>query len=131
MSQGFDAVNRRDFAAILARYHPDAEIRVFRELRGVGDLQPVYRGHEGIRQYYRDWLPAWGDGFRFEPRELVDLGGSRLVALVDVVLRGQSSGIEFAGRSAFLWTLDDQGRVRLEEQHADWEEALAAAGLRE
>src|SRR3712207_8914010 len=43
-------------------------------LLGLGDIHASYRGHQGYRQLYDDWLPAWGDGFQFRPQELIDLG---------------------------------------------------------
>ena len=111
----FGAVNRRDFDAVVPRYHPDVEIHVSPAILGLGDIEPVYRGREGYRQFYRDWLPAWGGGFQFKPQELIDLGDDRLVALVKADFRGQGSGVGLEGNVSFLWTLDQQGRVIREE----------------
>jgi ketosteroid isomerase-like protein len=127
---GFGAVNRRDFDAVVPRYHPDVEIHVSPAILGLGDIEPVYRGREGYRQFYRDWLPAWGGGFQFKPQELIDLGDDRLVALVKADFRGQGSGVGLEGSVSFLWTLDQEGRVIREENFLNWE-ALEAAGLAE
>jgi ketosteroid isomerase-like protein len=129
--QALDAVNRRDFDAVLPKYHPEVEIEVSPAILGLGDIEPVYRGREGYQQFYRDWLPAWGDGFRFKPQELIDLGDSRLVALVKADFRGQGSGVELKGHVSFLWTLDQEGRVIREQNFVNWAEALEAAGLSE
>jgi ketosteroid isomerase-like protein len=131
VNQGFGAVNRRDFDAVLPRYHPDVEIVVSPALLGLGDIEPVYRGREGYQQLYRDWLPAWGDGFQFKPHELIDLGDGRLVALVKADLRGQGSGVGLEERVSFLWTLDHEARVVQEQNFLNWSEALKAAGLSE
>jgi ketosteroid isomerase-like protein len=130
-SQAFGAVNRRDFAAVLPKYHPDVEIQVSPALLGLGDIEPVYRGHEGYQQLYRDWLPAWGDGFQFKPQELIDLGDGRLVALVKADLRGLGSGVGLEEHISFLWTLDQEGRVIREKNFLNWGEAFEAAGLSE
>jgi hypothetical protein len=71
ISQGFGAVNRRDFAAVLPRYHPYVEIRLAPQFRAL-DQEAVYRGREGYLRIYRELLPAFGGGLRLEPRELID-----------------------------------------------------------
>jgi ketosteroid isomerase-like protein len=131
VGQGFAAVNRRDFEAVLPKYNPRVEINVTPAILGLGDIEPTYRGREGYMQLYRDWLPAWGDGFRFKPRELIDLGDGRFVALVQADLHGQQSGIELERQIGFVWTLDDEARVVQEQNFLDWDEALEAVGLSE
>jgi ketosteroid isomerase-like protein len=131
IGQALDAVNRRDFEAVLPKYHPEIEIRVPPAFLGLGDIEEVYRGREGYQQFYRDWLPAWGDSFRFEPREMIDLGDGRIVALVEIKLRGQGSGIGFERQVAFVWTLDHEARAVREQVFLDWDEALEAVGLSE
>jgi ketosteroid isomerase-like protein len=131
ISQGLAAVNRRDFDAVLPKYNPAVEIRTPPTFHALGDIQPVYRGREGYLQLYRDWLPAWGDSFHFEPREVIDLGTNQLVALVEVNFRGQGSGIGFEQKMAFVWTLDNEARSVLEQLFLDWGEALEAVGLSE
>ena len=128
ISQGFGAVNRRDFAAVLQRYRPDVEIRLAPEFQAL-DLESVYRGREGYLQIYREYLPAFGDGFRLEPRELIDLGDGRFVGLAEIDLRGERSGVELGQRIAYLWMVDDDGTVVVEEQFSDWDRALQAVGL--
>ena len=128
---GLDAANRRDFDAVVPRYHPNVEIQAPSAFLGIGDIEAVYRGHEGYRQFYRDWLPAWGDSFQFEPRELIDLGDGRLVALVEINVRGQGSGIGFERQVAFVWTLDHEARGLREQVYLGWGEALEAVGLPE
>jgi ketosteroid isomerase-like protein len=131
ISQALDAVNRRDFDAVLPKYNPAVEIHVPPSFLGVGDMEPVYRGREGYLQFYRDWLPAWGDSFRFEPREVIDLGNNQLVAFAEINFRGQGSGIGFEQKLAFVWTLDQEARVVREQPFLDSGEALEAVGLSE
>src|SRR5437763_13595772 len=44
-SQGLGAANRRDFEAVLPRYHPDVEFRTDPGMLGL-DIEDIYRGHE-------------------------------------------------------------------------------------
>ena len=131
ISQALAAVNRRDFEAVLPKYNPAVEIHTPPTFRALGDIEAVYRGREGYLQFYRDWLPAWGGSFRFEPREVIDLGNGQVVALANISFRGQGSGIGFQQRIAFVWTLDHEARVVREQPFLDWAEALEAAGLSE
>ena len=124
------AANRRDFDAVLPRYHPDVEIQSSPDLVGL-DIRASYRGHQGYRQLYDDWLPAWGDAFQFRPQELIDLGDGRLLALMGWSARGQSSGVEVSKEVAMRWTLDNEARVLREQHYFDWADALEAVGLRE
>ena len=55
------------------------------------DIGGVYRGIEGVRQFWREWLAAW-ETVQFE-YELMD-AGDRVVALIDQRMRGRSTGIE-------------------------------------
>jgi ketosteroid isomerase-like protein len=131
ISQALDAVNRRDFDAVLPKYNPAVEFHIPPTFLGLGDMEPVYRGREGFMQFYRDWLPAWGDSFRFEPREMIDPGNNQVVALAEINFRGQGSGIGFEQKLAFVWTLDQEARVVREQPFLDWGEALVAVGLSE
>ena len=128
--QGLGAANRRDFEAVLPRYHPDVEFRTDPGMLGL-DIEDIYRGHEGYLRVYRDWLPAWGEGFQWEPYELIDVGDGRLLALMHIRVRGERSGAELVRPFAILWTLDGEARVVNEEHYSDTSEALEAAGLRE
>jgi ketosteroid isomerase-like protein len=108
---------------------PEVEIRPTREFAEMGDLDPVYRGHDGYRKIMRDWLPAWGDSFRWQPRELIDCG-DRLVVLGEAPVRGQGSGVALSPEHHLVWTLRD-GRIVGERHYYDRAEALQAVGLRE
>src|SRR2546422_5520038 len=54
------------------------------------DISGVYRGRETVRQWWRDWYGAW-ETLQFE-YELVD-AGERVVVLLDLRMRGRSTGI--------------------------------------
>jgi hypothetical protein len=70
------------------------------------DIGGVYRGADAVRQVWREWLAAW-ETTPFD-YELVD-AGDRVVQLLDLQVRGRSTGIEMPfGKFAWVYA---QGRV--------------------
>jgi ketosteroid isomerase-like protein len=118
--------NRRDFEALLPLYHRDVEVHSPKEWVRLGDFDPVYRGHEGLLRFYRQWADAWADNWA-EPQELIDLG-DRLVLLGEIGTRGEASGIVVGRRYAMLWHIRG-GKVVREQVFNDPAEALEAVGL--
>jgi ketosteroid isomerase-like protein len=88
----------------------------------------TYRGREGVRQGWFDFLGAW-EGFRAEAREFLEAAdaGTYLV-LVHLSGRGRESSVPISGEGANLVTLRDGLIVRFE---LFWgrDEAFEAAGL--
>ena len=126
----YEAAARRDQEAALALYHP--EIAWDTSRRGTpGDMagSGIYRGHEGLRTWFRSWHEAWEDLVdRLE--EAID-AGDRVVTVVTMQGRGRASGAEVTSRRYFgVWTIS-KGKVT----HVVWfptrAEALEAAGLSE
>ena len=124
--QALAATNRRDYAAVLPRYDPDAELVPARELASVG-IGPRYRGRDGFLSYWKDWDSAWAGHAQWEPEELVDLG-DRLLMLGRISGTGGASGIAVDREIALVWTLEN-GKVIREEQYLKPAEALEAVGL--
>ena len=92
------------------------------------DIAGVYRGIEAGSQLWREWFAAW-QTLQFE-YELVD-GGDRVVALIDLRMRGRSTGIEVSlGKHAFVTTFKD-GLMVHTKLYMSQSEALEAAGLSE
>jgi len=118
--------NRRDFEALLPLYRPDVEVHSPKEWVALGDFDPVYRGHEGLLRFYRQWADAWADNWA-EPQELIDLG-DRLVLLGEIKARGGASGVEVGRRYAMLWHIR-RGKLAREQVFNDPAEALEAVGL--
>ena len=88
----------------------------------------VYRGIEAGSQLWREWFAAW-ETLQFE-YELVD-GGDRVVALIDLRMRGRSTGIEVSlGKHAFVTTFK-AGLMVHTKLYMSQSEALEAAGLSE
>src|SRR5262249_22511886 len=104
----------------------DPEIEMDASEVPVLDVSGVYRGAHAVRQVWREWLAAWQTTpFDYE---LVD-AGDRVVQLLDLQVRGRSTGIEMPfGKFAFVYTVRD-GLIVLQKLYMDQSEALKAAGL--
>jgi ketosteroid isomerase-like protein len=92
----------------------------------VPDNDEIYRGIEGVREFWRVWLVAW-ETVEFE-YELIP-AGDRVVALIDQRMRGRTTGIEVAfGKYAHVYTFRG-GSIVHWKLYTDQSEALDAAGL--
>ena len=122
----YDAASRRDSAAVLALYDEQVELDNTRLHIVSGG---VYRGHEGLRSFFRQWNEAW-ESVDYRLDDLIDVGDEQVVSVVTRHGRGRSSGAEVKIQVALLWTVRDEKVVRV-----IWfptrEEALAATGTGE
>jgi ketosteroid isomerase-like protein len=120
------------FLAAIERgpYAPDVEWDSREaETVGIADISAIYRGADGIRRYWREWLDAW-EAVEFE-YELVDAGDCVVALIIDQRMRGRSTHIEVAlGDYAQVWTLRD-GLVTRWKLYASQATALEAVGLSE
>ncbi len=112
-------------AAFFGSVHREVEYDVSTSL---GQLAGIYRGHEGVREFFRNWMGSWED-YQVEIQELID-AGDRVVAVVCERGRGQGSGIRVENRVALVWTLRDGKAIRI-KRFSQRAEALEAVGLRE
>ena len=120
----YDAVARRDTEAVLDLYDPEIEWRPWHDLTGRG----VYRGHEELKMFYREWREAWGD-YDEKYEELID-AGDHVVVVATGRGHGQASGAEVAWTQYGTWTIRD-GRIIRVAWFPTRGEALEAAGLSE
>jgi ketosteroid isomerase-like protein len=125
----YEAVARRDAAAVLSLYDSEVEADFSRSPQGRmtgGAL--IYRGHDGVRRMSRDWNEAWAD-VQYSIDELVD-AGEHVISALTYRGRGRSSGAEVEQTDYPVWTIRDAKIARVV-----WlptrEEALEAAGLSE
>src|SRR5215213_4823216 len=87
------------------------------------DIAGVYRGAEGVRQFWREWLAAW-DTVQFDYR-LID-AGEHVLALIDQRMRGRSTGIVVPfGKYAHVYTFRN-GLIVHWKGYMSHSEALAA-----
>jgi ketosteroid isomerase-like protein len=92
-------------------------------------LNPAtYRGHEGIRRFYREVREVWEE-FRWEPLRFLD-ASDKVVVFLHSHGRGRGSGLEMARDAAMVWTVREGRAVSL-RFFTDEAEALKAAGLSE
>lgn len=92
------------------------------------DLDGVYRGPDEVRRFWETWFSAW-ETLQFD-YELVD-AGERVVMLLDMQMRGRSTGIDLPlGKFAWVSTFRD-GLMVHAKLYMSQHEALEAAGLRE
>jgi ketosteroid isomerase-like protein len=85
----------------------------------------IYRGHEGLREWWREWREAWedyADGYE----ELID-AGDHVISVTVSRGRGHASGAELGFRQYGVWTIHE-GKVTRVVWLQSREEALAAAG---
>ena len=121
---GFKAWNRGDMEAMLASLDPDIEYVATGLFPG---MEPVYRGHEGFRLFWRDFREVW-EALQIEVEEIRDLG-ERVAARLTFEGRGRA-GLEVRREFGNVWTFRNGLAVQV-KAYADWTEALEAVGLSE
>lgn len=124
----YEAVASRDSATVLAIYDPELEWDHTRNEAVVGLMgETVYHGHEGLRQWSREWYEAW-ESVDAELEELIE-AGEHVIAVLNYRGRGRVSGVEVEfTRMAGIFTLRE-GRVVRAAWFRSREEALEQAGL--
>jgi ketosteroid isomerase-like protein len=120
----FAAFGERDLERVIDLIHPEMEFTpVTADL--AGRTEP-YRGHEGVREYFRDVSLIWDD-LRLHPREFREVGDSVLVT-GRVTARSPSRIVD--GSTGWVFRLRD-GRVvygRVYASAGDAERAVTGDG---
>ena len=120
----FEASARGDAEAVLALYHEDVTWDASRTQPGLGEFAGVYRGHEGLRRFFREWRGSFADDeYRYE--ELIDAGGETVVGHVTQQALGRSSGAPVTRPLAGVFTVRD-GKIAAADWFLTLEEALDA-----
>ena len=119
-----EAWNRRDKAAYVASFRPEAEIDWSRA-RAL--YKGVYRGQERLEAFWDEFWSTFEDS-QLEIHDLTEAGAD--VVVWNTAHMWGRDGIEVTARSALVFTVENGGitRLRLFQERA---EALEAAGLRE
>jgi ketosteroid isomerase-like protein len=124
------AFQRREHERVFEFNDPEIEWDASRMETVVPDMGGVYRGHEGVRTFWRRWLSAWKD-LRFEIDEVRDAGDEVVLLIRNQRQWGRHSGIATeVAPYGYVFTIRD-GRVVRSCIYPDHESALAAAGLKE
>jgi ketosteroid isomerase-like protein len=115
----FEAFTERDVEGVLAHAHPDIE---FGAVTGdhAGRTEP-YRGHDGLRQYFRDVATVW-DELRIVPGEFRADGET---ILVTGRVSARSPARIVAGSTGWIWKVHD-GLVTYVRVYPSAAEAMAA-----
>ena len=122
-----DAANRRDIEAMLEDLDPDVEWHPAIAAL-LGGKATMYRGHEGVREWFRDQEEAFAE-VRIDYSEIRDVG-ERVVGIGRLRTRGKSSGAET--ESPVAWVIElKNGKAIHARAYLEPREALEAAGLRE
>jgi ketosteroid isomerase-like protein len=117
----FAAFAERDVEHVLDLMDPEIEFTAMTSDLA-GRTEP-YRGHEGIREYFRDVAVVW-DELRLTPREYREVGGD---ILVTGRVNARSSARIVDGSTGWIWRVRD-GRVVYGRVYASAAEAERAAG---
>lgn len=118
-----DAYNARDVDAFVTYFDSDSELHsAFSAVGGA-----MYRGHDGLREFFRDFEDAWAGEVRIEPETYFDLG-ERLLLFYVLHGRGRHSGAMVEMPNALLSTW--RGGVILHlKAYAHREDAVADSGV--
>ena len=115
----FAAFAARDVEAVLALASPDIE---FTAVTGehAGRTEP-YRGHDGMRQYFRDVAAVWEE-LHLTPREFRPQGD---LILVTGKVSARSRARTISGSTGWIWRVRD-GKVVYVRVYASAADATAA-----
>ena len=115
----FAAFADRDLETVLSLAHPDIE---FSAVTGeqAGRTEP-YRGHDGLRQYFRDVAAQWEE-LRLTPREFRAEGD---LVLVTGRVSARSRSRTISGSTGWIWRVRG-GKVVYGKVYASAADAIAA-----
>jgi hypothetical protein len=120
-----DAWNRRDLVWILEQASPELEFHTAQLFPG---LEPVYRGREGMVQFWTSFIEEPWALLRFDIESIEPIGSERVLALLTFHGTERDSGDEVSLPYAHLATFDGDEVARI-DAFADWDEARRAAGV--
>lgn len=108
----YDAVIRGDDMTPFEIYAEDIAWDVSAARRATFFTQPVYHGHEGVRQAWREVLSAFRD-VDFDVDELIDCGDQVLGTLSEREV-GRASGVPVETTHLAVWTFADGKAIRMQ-----------------
>jgi ketosteroid isomerase-like protein len=124
----FEAVNRRDFAAVMDAYADDIVLGFHGDVKALAAGGGAV-GKKAVGEWFGDWFSQFGSDYRFEIEEPRDLG-DRVLLVATHHARGRASGVPVTLRAAWIYALRDSKVVRCDAYSTE-AEALEAAGLSE
>jgi ketosteroid isomerase-like protein len=124
----YSAVTRRDGVIPYEVYAEDIVWDFSNSRRALLFTKPVYHGHEGVRQFWREGLSVFSE-IDFEVEGLID-AGDQVLAVIREREVGRASGVPVEATHMAVWTLAE-GKVTQLQVFDDRQQALKAAGLSE
>jgi ketosteroid isomerase-like protein len=121
--KALDALNRGDFDAFLTLLSPDV---VWEALEGVSEIDELYRGRAGVREWIELMWEGAEEGLHIETEQMADLGDDRVFIGAVLTARRRGSGVPFDYRTwQIVWFAD--GRITRRQVFWTRAEALQAA----
>ena len=127
LQRGLAAYDSRDVEALLKECAADVEWESAL-VKGLDGETTVYRGHDGIRDLFREVDHAFEE-FRIGFGDIRDLG-DRIVASGWMRVRGRASRVAIESPVSFVADFRNGKAIRF-RSFLDWRDALEAAGLSE
>ena|SRR5438067_3462146 len=92
--------------------------------------QREYRGRDGVVDFHKSQIEAFGDDFA---PEVIDIRpvGDRVLVLTEVVGQAQESGVPIRQKAAHVFSDFRGGMIGEDRTFLNWEAALKAVGLAE
>ena len=101
-----EAINRRDPDGAVAWCHPEIEFLSVLAVSG-----RAYKGHDGIREYFKDVESAW-DEWHVETHHVESAGDGRVAIVMTMHVRGKESGAALSEKTGHVWTLKEGKLLR-------------------
>ena len=122
----WEAAERRDNQAVFALY----DTAIVWESHDAGPIEGGghYHGHEGVRQFFHDWLESF-ETYRAQAETFIE-AGNKVVVGYRVSGRGKGSGVEIEMARWNVYGIRNGLVIRV-ELFKTKEEALEAVGLGE
>ena len=118
----YEAMNRRDWASVMAHYDDDVVLVVY---MGLND--GTFNGREAVGAWFGDWFVSFGKDYQFEIEEVLS-AGDRVFVVQRHQGRGRTSGIDVELTNACIFSLSGGKIVRL-ELYGSRNDAAEAFGL--
>src|SRR5256885_5313735 len=99
----YDAAAQHDDVTPFEIYAEDIVWDISNARRAALALKPVYHGHEGVRQYWRENVSVFGE-VDFEVEDLID-AGDRVLAVIRECEVGRASGVPVETTHLVVYTL--------------------------
>ena len=121
----YEAWREDDLDAWLETCDPEIE---FRTSGTFPDLEPIYRGHEGMRDFWAAIRAPW-EWFHLYVERIVE-GNDRAAVAIYFRARGQESGVKTELHQGHAMHFRNRRVFKL-STHTSFEQALEVAGLQE